>query len=491
MHKKINQFLRTKHFEYILISIILLLGLFLRLYKVNNPVADWHSWRQADTASVTRFYLKDGINFLYPRYHDISSIQTGKFNPKGYRMVELPIYNAVTTLLIRTFDKFNPEVWGRLVTIFSALTSAFFLYLIGKIIAGRVVGFLAAFFYLFIPFNIYFTRVILPDPMGVMFAVVSIWSFLRFTQSEKIFDLVRSSVFFALALLIKPYLAFNLLPIGYLAVKKYGLEKIFSDRKILIKGVIFLVVAFLPLVIYRGWEARFPEGIPFYTWAFNGSGIRFRPSFWYWIFGIRLSHLILGGLGVIPLVFCILNTKVKNLLPHFMLLGALFYVVIVASANVMHDYYQIPVIPAISLGLAMGSVYLWHQDIYNKVLARSILILSIIVMLVTGWSLIKDNYNINRPEIVQVGRRVNEITPSDALILAPYNGDTALLYQTGRSGWPAVDDSIENIISNGADYYVSVDLSNSDTKLVESRFTTIEKTDKYIIIDLHKPLPKK
>ena len=34
-------------------------------------------------------------------------------------------------------------------------------------------------------------------------------------------------------------------------------------------------------------------------------------------------------------------------------------VIVVADAIVMHDYYQILIIPAVALGLAAGSIYLW------------------------------------------------------------------------------------------------------------------------------------
>ena len=62
--------------EYILLSLMLIAGFTVRLYKVENPIADWHSWRQADTSSVSRNFAKDGINMLRPTYDDISSIQT-------------------------------------------------------------------------------------------------------------------------------------------------------------------------------------------------------------------------------------------------------------------------------------------------------------------------------------------------------------------------------------------------------------------------------
>ena len=37
-----------------LVFLILLVGLLLRLYRFDNPIADWHSWRQADTSAVSR-----------------------------------------------------------------------------------------------------------------------------------------------------------------------------------------------------------------------------------------------------------------------------------------------------------------------------------------------------------------------------------------------------------------------------------------------------
>lgn len=488
MQTKVKQLLKGKYFEYFLLSIILILGFLVRLYKINNPIADWHSWRQVDTASVSRVYAQQGINLLIPRYHDISSIQTGIFNPNGYRMVEFPVYNAISAFLAETFPSLTLEVWSRLVSIFSALVTGLFLYLIGKRLMGKWGGILSAFFYLLIPFNIYFTRVILPDPMGVCFGVISLWAFLEFATGDKKILLYVSGIFFGLAMLIKPYLGFYLFPIIYLALKKYGIKKFLTDKKIIINTIIYLVLAFVPFFLWRMWEGRFPEGIPFYTWAFNGNHIRFKPSFWYWIFGERLGHLILGSMGLVPFIFGVINTKVKNFFIHVFLAGALFYVIVVADANVMHDYYQILTIPAISLGLTAGVIYLWTTQTFNRILTRIIVIFSVIVMLITGWNQIKGDYAVNHPEIIEAGQAVDKITPKGALVVAPYNGDTAFLYQTNRWGWPAIDDSIDNIIKKGADYYVAVDLGSADTKMIAGRFKTVEKTDKYIIVDLHSPL---
>ena len=477
MNQKLERFLKSAGFEYILLSIVLILGLFLRLYKITAPVADWHSWRQADTASVTRTYVEKGINLLYPRYHDISSIQTGIANPGGYRFVEFPVYNAIHAAVFNLFPKPGLEVWGRLLTAVAGIVTAFFLFLIGKHLMGKWGGILAAAFFLTIPFNIYFGRVILPDPLGVTFGTVSLWTFLKFSKDGKNRYFYLSALFMALALLIKPYLGFYLFPIAYLAYGKVKIKKI----------LFYLVLAFVPFLVWRMWEGQYPEGIPFYTWAFNGDRIRFHFSFWKWIFGERIGHLILGAWGLIPFVFGILP-KVKNRFVNFFLLGALFYISVVATANVRHDYYQILTIPAISLALASGSIYLWNAAEFNKFLARSVLLLSVPVMFLTGWSQVGEFYKINHPEIIEAGQEVDRIAPKDAWVVAPYNGDTAFLYATKRYGWPAVDDSIDNIIKKGADYYVSVDLGSADTLNFEKRFKTLVKTGRYIILDLSKEL---
>lgn len=443
-----------------MLPLVLIFGFSVRLYKINNPVADWHSWRQADTASVSKTFVERGINLLLPRYHDISSIQTGIFNPEGYRMVEFPIYNALHAVLASNFPAINLEVWGRLLTSFVAVLTSFFIFLLGKKYVNKEVGLLACFFYLFLPFNIYFTRVILPDPLGVLFAVAALY----------LFDLniVLSGLIFALALLQKPYFIFYLV----------SLIPYFIRRENLRKSLLFALIAFVPLVAWRLWVSNFPEGIPFYTWAFNGDRIRFHPAFWRWIFGERLGILILGGFGLIPFAAALIKKPVNKFTLYF-LLGMFFYVSIVASANVRHDYYQILIIPAVSLALADGSFWLWKRS-------KIILLLSLLVMFLVSWDRIKPFYQVNHYEIIEAGREIDKIAPKDALIVAPYNGDTAFLYATNRWGWPAVDDSIDNIIAKGADYYVSVNLSSTDTLNFQKMFATIKKTDKYIILDLHK-----
>src|SRR3990167_2229123 len=114
--------------DLITILVILIIALSVRLYKIDTPLADFHSWRQVDTASVARNFAERDFNLLRPRYHDLSNIQSGMENPEGYRYVEFPTYNAIIAALYKYIPLTSLEIYGRLVTVFFSLTTIAILY---------------------------------------------------------------------------------------------------------------------------------------------------------------------------------------------------------------------------------------------------------------------------------------------------------------------------------------------------------------------------
>ena len=135
-----------KRADVFLLALVLFLGVVLRLYKINIPLADLHSWRQADTAAVARNFTKSGFDLLHPRYDDLSNVQSGMDNPEGYRMVEFPIYNAVFAKLYQIWPVFSLEVWGRIVSIFFSLIVMATIYYLTLKESSRVAAFLPPLF---------------------------------------------------------------------------------------------------------------------------------------------------------------------------------------------------------------------------------------------------------------------------------------------------------------------------------------------------------
>ncbi len=446
-----------------------------RLYKIDNPVADWHSWRQADTIAVSRNFVKNGINLLKPQYDDLSNVASGKENPQGLRMVEFPIYNAIVALSYLSFPAFKLEIWGRLITIFSSILTMLFIYLFTKKYADELSGIFAALFYGFLPFFIFYGRVLLPDPTAVMFAMGSLYF-----MSRK--NLIISTIFFAIALLIKPTAIFFGLPIIYIIfhnVKNKNLSFSIS--------LFAFSFSFLPLLLWRFYIQRFPEGIPASSWLLNGDGIRLKGAWFRWLFGERIGKLILGYWGIIFLTIGILFKKNKNYIFEILGLSSLLYLIIFATGNVRHDYYQILILPTVAIlcGLGLEKIIRENGNGWEKYVRLTITAFFVFLSFALSWYEVQGFFNVNHPEIVEAGRRVDKITPKDAKVIAPYGGDTAFLYQTNRAGWPLLynTSNVMPQIKLGATHYVSTNF-DEPTKRIMEECNVIYKNEKFVIVEL-------
>src|SRR5579885_647989 len=441
---------RNKLYVFILIA-ILIAGFSVRLYRFDNPIADWHSWRQADTSAVSRNFIKYGFDLLHPRMNNISNVQSGLDNPQGYFFAEFPIYNAVQAALFKFIGIFTLEEWGRLISIISSCLTSLFLYLIVSRHSNKTIGLFAAFFFAFIPFDIYYGRTILADTSMAMAILggtyfFDLWlerqyvsgkrnapriSFLRILDRPEIYYIL-AIIFTALAFLLKPYAVFFVLPMIVLAYNRFSWKLIFKWQLWL-----FTSITVAPLVFWRIWMLQYPQGIPASAWLLNGNGIRFRPAFFRWLGYERLTKLISGYFGIIIIGFGLLNIKKLKEWLFFssFFVSSLVYVCVFATGNVQHDYYQILVMPSIAILFAIGSYFL--SEVYliiftHRSSQRSwdnlklrimnnasrikekqnnteqfflpIGTLMMIVCVVCGfffaWQQVKDYFNINNPAIV-------------------------------------------------------------------------------------------
>jgi len=469
----------------LLVSLVLILAAAVRLYKVDNPVADWHSFRQADTASVTRHFVENGVNLLVPTYHDYSNIQSGKDNPNGYRMVEFPLYNLFHYFTYSALPQLGLDTTGRLTSVILSLSSIIFLFLIAQKLSGFFIGWLSALFMAVLPFNIFFSRVILPEPLMITLFLASFWWLLVSTDktkySKRVYFLL-SAICLAGAILVKPYAIFFALPHAAIILRQLVLQRITT-----VDALAFAGISLLPFYLWRRHINFYPEGIPASDWLFNSSGIRFRPAWFRWLFAERLGKMILGIYGTsFFLLGLIAKPKNEGVTYWLWMLGILVYFSVVAGGNVRHDYYQAIIIPFICVILAKGAGLMLglSRTTYSRWLTIFTGTGVFAIMIALSWYDIEPFYHINNPAIIEAGKEVDRLTPKDAKVIAPYNGDTAFLYQTGRNGWP-LGYYIDDKIAKGATHYVSV-VYDDEARDMERQYTVLAKTDKYIIVGLFK-----
>lgn len=471
--------------QYFWLSVIIVIGFWVRLYKIESPIADWHSWRQADTAAVTRNFIKYGFNPLLPKYDDMSGVSEKPLvNPNTYRFVEFPIYNIAVYpfyLLFGSLDQYS-----RLVSVLFSLGSIVFLYLICKRYLGIFVSLLTAFIYALLPFNVFFSRTTLPEPTFLFFALGMIYFLETKIWKDKGIWSGWGFIFMAIAFLIKPWAIFFFLPLLYSAFVNGFFTK--EKRKLLFEFVIFSLISLLPFILWRLWILQQPQGIPASGWLMNSDGIRFRPAYWWWLISQRLGGEILGVSGLTLFIIGLLTKPVKNYFFHIWLLSMFFYFIVFATGNIRHNYYQYIFVPVAAVFLTLGFVrlILGVKDFLPRIFTIVMAFFLLPLAFYFSYHQVKGFYQINNPVIIEVGRKADMILPREAIVVAPYNGDTAFLYQTNRRGWPVVALPLTELVADyGVTHFIST-AKDVKTSWVLRHFQVLEENPGFIIADMTK-----
>jgi len=464
-----------------------------RLYKINLPLADHHSWRQADTAAVARNFIKEKWDFFLPRIDNMTYLHSPDLlNKNRLFLAEPPVYQTIVAVFYRFFG-IKIEL-ARLVSILFSLGSIFFLFLIVKKYFGFRVGALSALIFGILPYNIYYSRTVLPESMIIFLILGLVYFFDQYLWERKKGWWLMTLIFGAIALTQKSFPIFMSPVLAYMAFRKYSFG--------FLKKPSLWILAFLmitPLALWRLWINNFPEGIPPYDWLFNQGNIRFTGAFFWWIFAERLAKLILGYWGLIPLGFglALLPSKKEGWLFHLWLLMVFIYISVFAAGNVTHDYYQIPLVPILAIFMARGTSFLLEVPgrLFSKTICHLVLVICYLFMLAFSWYEVRNFYNI-QGGVDLAGQAVDQLTPKEALVLTGDSNDATLLYNTNRYGWtggyasyfPNNPETIQKIIKMGGDFYVTtkfVDDSSFGRYMLEN-FSLVKRTDQFIIFSLRK-----
>jgi len=461
-----------------------------RLYRFDNPVADWHAFRQADTASATREYVKNGIDVFRPRYQDLSNIQSGKDNLEGWRMVEFPIANALIAWIVRLMPTLDLVLVSRSFSILFSLGTTLSLYFLIQKISGKTTASLSALFFALMPFSVFYGRAILPEPALLFFMIFSLWQYHNYLEQKKTWlSFGLSALSLALAMLLKPFVIFLGPVYLILTLQKFGKKTLVH-----LELLLFLVISFGPFWWWRQWIEQFPSGIPANDWLFNSNQIRLRPAWFRWLFYERLTKLLLGFAGWAFIFGNLLDfSKKKDELAIYGAwgLGLLTYLIVIATGNVQHDYYQVITLPFVAVLLGRGAT-LFHSFCKKRLGQKSALAIigaTALVSIILSWQNVKGYFNVNHWEYVEAGQVVDQMTPKSAKVIAPAFGDTIFLFQTNRTGWP-IGFEIDNKINKGATHYVTTSYDD-EARDLEAKYQTLVKTSKYLLLDLTKPLESK
>ncbi len=479
------------------IYLILILALVLRLVHIDFPVAGWHSWRQADTASMARNFYENGLNFFNPKID-------WRGNTSGIVESEFPAYPFIVSLFYAAFG-FN-EMWGRLLSVFFSLFTICGLYLLVRKYISDSVALWSAFIYSVIPLSIYYSRTFMPESAMLMCSVWGIFWFSRWIDEGKIGFYILSACSISLAILLKIPALYLGLPLLYLTWLKFG-------RSTFNKGMLWLFAfsILIPVVLwyYHAHQLFLESGLTFGIWEFGTDkwgnlDIIFTAKFYNDIFMKSIAERHLTYAGFIPFIaglFIKRQTKQERLF-DFWLIAVVIYFLIVAKGNQVHEYYQLPfILPAVVfVGKAFNKFLRWDSfrfSLNTKPLLTilfSLLLGGIIFLSYLRYERFLNSETVNS-SLFRLAAAVQQLTSKDELLIAVNEFNPIVLYRADRKGWNSSADQLDSEFledkkKKGAKYLIGeIPIFNTHERektlnWLLNNYNVISKGEDYFIISL-------
>lgn len=401
----------------ILVFCILLIGLSLRLYKIDLPLLEFNPSRQVQTADISRNFYRDGFNILSPTVSYFGR-EKQKF------LVEFPLYNISVAFLYKIFANTNEYV-GRLFSILGWVLSFFLLYQLAKKYSGKVSATVAIFFYSLSPLSVLTSRSFQPDQWMLTLSLASIY-FIDKSKNIKMFFYL-SIIFSSLSMLIKiTSILFTLVPVVYLIKKNY------ADWKF--KSIVYVSFAILPAFfwyLYASIAGRAGEVLTGASELSNWFGIGVFAQFKYWsnMFGFE-NNLALSPIGIALLLVGLATRLKKNQFVLYFWFGSLIlYFLLFNKHSMTHEYYHLPFLPIAAIFIGIGA-----QKIRGNVLLLSLSILIFLVMFLTIKS--RAYTPIDRFSAVpDAASAVKRFSSDDDLIIGAMDAGPTLVYYSDRQGF--------------------------------------------------------
>lgn len=334
-----------------------------RFVDFNAPYTSQHWIKQLQVAPIAKNFATKSLDILWPET-DYSA------DRPGYIEIEFQLVSWLTALGWRVFG--IHEWVGRLVTISFSVGSMVLLYRLIALHSGVSAATYGLLFFAFAPSNWYFSRVLMSEPLMLFFSIATMYAFSQWIRTEDRRYWWWTAVAGALCFLVKLPALLLMIPLTYLAYRKWG-SRMTEHRELWTLAAAMI----LPALAYYA-HAHFNIGKHYFT-----VGVGFGGSMWfsprdflkpgnYSLMVDRLVRQHLTAVGIVLLPLGLLGMDRANRLRvtvfHVWIAAVALYFVMVSGGNLRQNYYQLHLIPpaAALIGVA------WEQLVASRKFAPAL-----------------------------------------------------------------------------------------------------------------------
>lgn len=489
--------------RWILIALLVLvfgLGLGIRLYDLFDAPLDFHPTRQMHSVLIARGIYYEQRNDV-PAWQREMAVAQWKSEPHP----EPQFLERLTAITYRLLGR--EVLWiARLYSILFWVAGGAALYLLARKITGTDGALVALIYYLFLPYGAIASRSFQPDPLMVGLILFTLLAILRWREKPTWGRTLLAGLLGGLAIYIKTVAAFFVAGawIGLLFTS-FPVREIFANRKVWVAGALSL----LPYALF------FVYGMFIQGFLGGEFGMRFFPQLWkdpvfFLQWNSELSSVVGFEWFLVALVCTLLvGGKTRGLLLGLWV-GYFFYGMTFAYHISTHDYYQLPLIPLVALGLGAGA-----QAVFRRFQARRALQIALVggvllfFVVLKAWDVRVSLKRVDYANEIIFWQNLGEKLGQDAAVVGLLQDSGARLAYWGwveAEDWFSTGDfNVRELAGNeidsaslfaqkteGKDYFVVTILQElarqPDLQNRLSAYAVHEQTGDYVIYDLNKPV---
>ena len=451
---------------------ILGLALAVRLYRLDVPFIDAHSWRQVTNADVARLWTEGPIDFFYP------AVSWG--GPDGRVGLEFPLLHLLIALAWRAVGV--SDVAGRLVPISFSVATVWALYLLGTRLFDRATGRAAAFLLAVSPSVVYFGRTPLSDIPMLAFSVAAVLGYVSYAQTGRPRHALLGVCALALAGLVKLPAVLVLGPVLWTGLVAHGLRRTLADPWYVAAPLgalgavglwylhadqIYLATG-LTQAIFRP-SGTYPSDIaqwagPFTTVShWTRADLLTRQTFTdladrYWTLHLTPLFAIATAAGMVTWRWPFRRRSIVDVWA----LASFALVAVSLAGQLPHEFHQLPTLPPLALYFGMAAGPLFSAATYAplpgfwRVPAKAMVAAALVAAAFVGFTRSGVVRQLYRPDmlnedLVAAGSAIDLMTPPNALVAtveyARYGTNSPmLLFFARRRGWSFDETSISAVV---------------------------------------------
>ena len=499
---------------------VVLAGVGLRCMHLRDPfIADFHSWRQADSAGFAHGYLVETLNPFSPRA-DRQPCELADA-PFGLVEAELPISAWLSALPLKLLGVSFPPPWYlRAVSIAFYVLTAFYLYRLQRLLgAERLEGGATLLVFSTLPLAIFFTRTPQPDGPALCFCVAFLYHLERWLTApapaeqppeskrwwrHRDVQLGLSALWGGGMLMIKAPNLFMGLPALYLVLSARGVVRAAREWRLWVWGVCVLGLG-------SAWYSHAHQ----FPWTFGVWGDRAETKFSSWaLFNSAgpwrtLSERFvssIAGWGALALALLGLGAGLeqrRTRLYLVWLLGFLCFAAAVLKGNETHVYYQLPAVLPLSLLAGKGVATLWESAMQVPAQRWGNRALLIGLLALHGWNTQSILFSkTQRGEHRGFYHKDNDIVATASLLqqhLPPgarfvsVDRNPAFFYNSGHQGFFTERSDLQAVLScaKGRAVYALVPSSyRNQERALSGRVKRVGQTSRYLLWQFTSAQPK-